>query len=180
MTGTQLQCISFTSGKNRCVEYFCAMSSDVLSPEEYRFVNLLLDGCSVAQASEAVGICRRSGYLWREKPHIKAALAAGQEGRVKIFEEIKMQQIAPVAGEAADMLKKAVPLVLQRLIDLTDPDNASAAVRVTACKEVLKLAGITELTTHREVTEQQIGKHGLSSEEADEIRRKILGLPTNE
>jgi hypothetical protein len=147
-----------------------------LTPEEYTFVTKILEGKSIIVASEETGISESSGYLWVKKPHISAAIAAGRQGSIKVFEEISAGVTRATVPEIAAKLQGEVLNAIDTVVELMNSGTKEDIVRLKSAELILKLSGQfikQEVTTKTEVS---IEKRGLSSDEASDIRRKILGV----
>jgi len=145
-----------------------------LTPKEYQFIDLLLQGDSVEQAGDAINISRRTAFLWKKKSHIQAALEAGRQGRLKIVEQVQCERVKLMLPQVSILLEDAAPRALKKLLDLMD--NAQRdETQLKAAVELLKLSGI-EKSTQVQTTECSAPTKGLTPEAADEIRRKILGI----
>lgn len=148
----------------------------VLTPEEYTFVTKILEGKTIIVAAEEVGISESSGYLWMKKPHIVAAIEAGRQGSIRVFEEITAGVTRATVPEIAAKLQSEVLNAIDRVVDLMNNGTKEDLVKLKAAELILRLSGQfikQEVTTKTEVA---IEKRGLSSDEASDIRRKILGV----
>lgn len=147
-----------------------------LSPQEFQFVTELLNGSTVEQAGEAVGIKRRSAFLWKAKEHIQAALEAGVHGQVKVIEELRAERARVTLPQVSSLLEEAAPRMVEILVQLAELGNFST--RLLAAKEVIRLSGIIQNQSHTEITQCSVAQpqQGLSEEQADIIRRQILGI----
>ncbi|MFL9467113.1 MULTISPECIES: hypothetical protein [Scytonema] len=153
-----------------------------LTSQEFEFVSLLLSGCSVEQAGDAVSISRRTAFLWKKKDHIIAALTAGAEGRVKIVEAIQQEKIQALMPEMMDFLQEVTPKVLERLFYLSQ-GAIREETQLKACSELLRLSGFEKSTYTQSQIKEQLEPpkaKGLSEEAAEAIRRQILGISIDE
>jgi hypothetical protein len=146
-----------------------------LSPQEFQFVTEILNGSTIEQAGEAVGIKRRSAFLWKKKEHIQAALAAGEEGQTKIIEQFQANRAQATLPAVSNLLQEAAPEMITILIELARTANFST--KLLAAKEVIRLSGIIENQHYTETRSTELVKQkGLSPEEANAIRAQILGI----
>jgi transposase len=153
-----------------------------LTSQEFEFVSLLLSGASVEQAGESIKISRRTAFLWKKKPHIQAALEAGQQGQIKIVEEIQREKIQSIVPEMVGFLTEIAPKVLERLFYLSQ-SAVREETQLKACSELLRLSGFEKTVYTQSQTKEQLEppkQRGLTKEAADAIRRQILGIPTEE
>jgi transposase len=148
-----------------------------LTPDEFQFVTEILNGTSVEEAGEMVGIKRRTAYDWKKKEHIKAAIAAGVKGQVKVIEEFRAERVRVVLPEISKKLEEYAPKAVQVIIDIMHSGTKDDAVRLQAAKEILKMSGAIETHSATRNTEQSLQQKGLTPEAADAIRAKILGIP---
>ncbi|WP_206758875.1 hypothetical protein [Calothrix sp. FACHB-168] len=146
-----------------------------MNEKEYKFVVEILNGSTVEQAGEAVGIKRRSAYLWKAKEHIQMALEAGIEGEVQIVKEFRAERAKATLPQISSLLEEAAPRAIQILIELSETANFST--RLLAAKEIIRLSGLIE---HQNYTEKHstefVKQKGLTAEAAAQIRLHILGI----
>lgn len=150
-----------------------------LTPEEYTFVTKILEGKSTIVAAEEVGISPSTGYAWEKKSHVAAAIAAGRQGSIRVFEEISAGVTRATLPEIAAKLQSEVINAIDTVKEIMNTGTKEDLVRLKAAELILRLSGQFikhEVTTKTEVS---IEKKGLSSDEASDIRRKILGLGAN-
>lgn len=146
-----------------------------LTQVEFAFVTEILNGSTVEDAGETVGIKRRTAFEWKRKEHIQAALKAGKLGEVKIIEEFRAERVRVVLPEISETLQREAPKAIEVIIDIMYRGEKDDAVRLQAAKEILKLSGLVESQQITKNTEQVVQK-GLTPEAADAIRQQILGI----
>lgn len=151
-----------------------------LTPDEFKFISEILDGSTVEQAGESVNIKRRTAYEWKKKEHIKAALAAGVEGQVKVVEEFRAERVRVVMPEISKKLELEAPKAIDVIIDIMYSGTKDDTVRLQAAKEILRMSGAVETQSAVQNTERKVLQKGLTPEVADEIRARILGIPLSE
>jgi hypothetical protein len=147
-----------------------------LTPEEFKFVTELLNGATVEQAGEAVGIKRRAAFQWKGKEHIQAAIEAAKQGQLKVVEEYRAERVRVVMPAISERLKMEAVNAIEVIVDIMNSGGKEDMVRLQAAKEVIRLSGIVESQQITKTNEQSLPQQGLSSQQAIDIRANILGV----
>jgi hypothetical protein len=94
-----------------------------LTVREARFVAALTEGGTVAQAAAAAGVSVRSGFRWKARPEIAAAVRA---------------RLADALGQARGILASGSARAARSLVAMVD--GKADPARVSAAKAVLESA----------------------------------------
>ena len=156
-----------------------------LSDKEQIFVNALASGATVIEASRRSGVSEQSGHLWKKRPHVKAALeqarAAVLRGRIKVIETVASENAQATFPRMSRKLEEGAEQALDFLLELVRDGEARKSDRLKASLELLRLSGFQGQAKAPEVPlPAKSGKRGLSEEMAAEIRRKILGIDSDD
>lgn len=120
-------------------------NEQIEDPREARFAAALLDGATVAEAGELVGVSTRQAYRWRDRPQIRSAL---REGVRRTLDGVTAK-LASASSMAVDVLTEM----------MADP-SASRHVRTRAAAVVLSSASKAidrELDERLDALEAELG-----------------------
>ncbi len=154
-----------------------------LQDKQQLFVQELANGSTVVAAAKRVGVTEQTGHNWKRKPEVKqaleAALAAVEQGRVRVIESISAERTKASFPNVNNKLQKGGVDAIDFLVELVNNPEARCRDRLDAARELVRLSGVIEsqkVYIQSQTIEPDRRKRGLSEETVAAIRRRILGI----
>ena len=154
-----------------------------LQGKQQLFVQELANGSTIVAAAKRVGVTEQTAHNWKRKPEVKqaleAALAAVEQGRVRVIESIAAERVKASFPDVNSKLQKGGVDAIDFLVDLVNNPEARTRDRLDAARELVRLSGIVEsqkIFIQSQTVEPDRRKKGLSEATAAAIRRQILGI----
>lgn len=152
--------------------------SGFLNDRELKLVNILLGGASISAAAEKLGVNRRTIHRWLEKPNVKDALDQAQNKRKSAFVESQSAAVEVLVEGIGDKVAELLPNAIEVYGEIIRGDYRPQD-KIAAADRIVKLSGVLEAKPQTEAQPVTEASKGLSPEQADEVRRQILGISSS-